>query len=101
MTGTFRLISFDEDGDEGHGRGVRVGPNGDHRLVCNIERDGKIAIWGKKHSRRNIDSVLNAVKNAGFPCDIQCEYRPPEPWAEEYCHTHWVPENGDLHILEG
>ena len=94
-TDTFRLIGFDEGGE-------KVGrDSGRRRLVCNIDGGGKIAIWGSKDSRCNIDSVLNAVKNAGFPCDIQCEYRPPEPWAEEYCHTHWVPENGDLHILEG
>ena len=93
-TGTFRLIGFDEGGEEGQ--------DADHRrLVCNI--GGKIAIWGSKDKRCNIDSVLNAVKNAGFPCDIRCEYCPPEPWAKENCkikHTHWVPENGDLHILE-
>ena len=97
MTGTFRLISFDEDGEEGQ--------DADHRrLVCNIEGGGKIAIWGSKDSRRNIDSVLNAVENAGFPCDIECEYRQPKPWAKENCkikHTYWVPESCHLRILEG
>ncbi len=91
-TDTFRLIGFDEGGE-------KVGrDSGHHRLVCNIDGGGKIAIWGSKDSRRNIDSVLKA----GLPCDIECEYRlPDDPWAKEYCHTHWVPENWDLHILEG
>ena len=96
MTGTFRLISFDEDGDEGHGRGVRVGPNG-HRLVCNIEGGGKIAIWGDKPPRSNIESVLKA----GLPCVIKCKYRPPKDWAEKFDHKYWVPESYHLHILEG
>ena len=89
-SGTFRLIGFDEGGE-------KVGRNADHRLVCNIDGGGKIAIWGSKHSRSNIESVLKA----SLPCDIECEYRLPEPWAKRYGHTHWVPENCHLHILEG
>ena len=97
-TGTFRLIGFDEGGE-------KVGPKGAHRLVCNIEGGGKIAIWGSKDSRRNIDLVLNAAKKADLPkgdIRIECKYRPPEPSrAKRYGHTHWVPENCHLRILEG
>ena len=90
-SGTFRLIGFDEGED-------KIGPRGDHRLVCNVEGGGKIAIWGSKHSRSNIQSVLKA----DLPCDIECEYRLPEkPWEKKYGHTHWVPEYCRLQVLKG
>ena len=81
-SGVFRIIGFDE-GEE------KIGPKGAHRLVCNVEGGGKIAIWGSEHSRSNIDAVLKA----GLPCNIECEYRPPGPdHTHKYGHTHWVPQ---------
>ena len=87
-SGAFRLVGFDE-GEK------KIGPNGDHRLVCNVEGGGKIAIWGRDHSRRNIEAVLEA----GIPCKIECDHRLPEPWGTQYGHTHWVPEKARLRIV--
>ena len=92
-TKTFRLIGFDEGGE-------KVGPTGNHRLVCNAEGGEKIAIWGL-HSRSNIEAVWEAVFKAGFPCRIKCECCDPKlEWKQEYGHTHWVPENCHLQVLK-
>ena len=88
-SGVFRIVRFDEGGE-------KVGPKGDLRLVCNVEGGEKIAIWGSEHSRNNIDAVLKA----GLPCNIECEYRPPGPFGKKFGHTHWVPEDCHLRILE-
>ena len=89
-TDSFRLIGFDEGGP-------REGPNGDLRLVCNVQSGEKIAIFGSVQDRSNIDAVLNA----GIPCTINCETRPPADWAaSQYGHTHWIPESVTLHIVE-
>ena len=88
-SGTFRLVAFDEGG-------VRGAPYR-RRLVCNIEGGGKMAISGQDGSRRNIDAVLNA----GTPCTVECEYRSPSPhMAQRFGHTHWVPQDARLRILE-
>jgi hypothetical protein len=42
-------------------------------LVCVMKNGGKLAIWGKKSSRRNID----LVHRTGVPCVIDCDYRAP------------------------
>ena len=65
----FWLIDFDESEEQ-------TGPMGDHRLVCNVEGGGKIVIWGSDHSRRNIETVLEA----DLPCKIECDYRLPKWW---------------------
>ena len=81
----FRLVAYDEGG-------VRGTPTR-RRLVCNIEGGGKVAIWGREGARENIDNVLAA----GLPCTIECEVRPPSPiMAQRFRHTHWVP--GDVHL---
>jgi hypothetical protein len=73
----FRLIGFDEGG-------VRQSQgNATLRLVCQIEGDGKLAIWGSVGARQNIDRVLNA----GMPCEIECDCIPPEEWATKYGHS--------------
>ena len=87
-TGTFRIVRFDQGGEQ-------VGKNGDHKLVCNIEGGGKIAIWGKKESRDNIKAVLNA----GLPCTVECNTIPPNEWADQHGHTHWVPQDSYLRVL--
>lgn len=88
-TDTFQIVEFDEGGEQ-------VGrPKGDHRLVCNIEGGGKIAIWGKE-SRSNIKAVLNA----GIPCTVECDTIPPKKcFEQQYGHTHWVPEHHHLRVL--
>lgn len=88
-TGTFRVVSFDQDGVMG---------TPDHlRLVCEIEGGGKVVLWGKDVSRSNIDTVLGA----GLPCTIECDYRPPNPdLAEKFGHTHSVPEDARLQVIE-
>ena len=87
--GTFRLVAYDEGG-------VRGTP-GRRRLVCNIEGGGKIAIWGQDGSRRNVDAVLNA----GIPCTVECEFCSPNPnMAQRFGHTHWVPQDARLRIVQ-
>lgn len=86
---SFQLIGFDEGG-------LREGPRGDLRLVCNAQSGEKIAIFGSAQARSNIDAVLNAR----MPCTVNCETRPPADWAiDRYGHTHWVPESSALHIM--
>ena len=88
MFSIFKLIAFDE-GE------VRGAPNR-LRLVCNIEGGGKLAIWGKKGSRENINIVLNA----GLPCEIVCKTQKPNlVQARKFGHTHWVSENSLLRVL--
>ena len=86
---TFRLIGLDE-------RGAQESMNA-KRLVCQIEGGGKLAIWGSEKSTENIDMVLKA----GFPCAVHCQWREPSTWAiAEYGHTHWVPENAGLEVVQ-
>lgn len=90
-TDTFQIVYFDE-GEE------KIGPDDDHRLVCNIKGGGKIAIWGSEDNRYNIETVLNAVPP--FPCTVECDTLPPEEWAAtRHGHTHWVPEDFSLRVL--
>ena len=85
----FKLVGLDEGG-------VRSS-NDNLRLVCLIEGGGKLAIWGQTGSRANIDAVLNA----GTPCDLECECILPERWAARYGHSHWVPQGNTLRVLTG
>ena len=86
--GTFKLIRYDEGGIRGSPERLR--------LVCNTESGHLIAIWGSESSTRNID----LVRDAGLPCTIECEFRPPNPvHAEKLGHTHWVPENTQLRVI--
>ena len=85
---TFRLIALDEGG-------VRGSP-AHRRLVCNIEGAGKLVIWGRDGSRRNIDAVLSA----GLPCTVECESSSPRPeMARRFGHTHSVSPNAELQIV--
>lgn len=87
-TGRFQIVGFDEDG-------VRGEPQ-HRRLVCLVESDGKLAIWGKDGARTNIDAVLKA----GVPCTVECQYRPPgEAQAERFGHRYWVREDCRLTVL--
>ena len=45
ITHEFTFVSFDEGGE-------KVGPNGDHRLVCVAESGEKVAIWGSQGESR-------------------------------------------------
>ena len=86
--GMFRLITFDEGGVNGTPENLR--------LVCRIQGGGKLAIWGKAGSRRNIDAVLSA----GLPCTVECEWREPNPiQAQRFGHTQWVREDLDLKVV--
>ena len=85
---TFRLIGLDEWGVQEN--------EGNRRLVCQIEGGGKLAIWGSEKSTENIDTVLKA----DFPCTVHCQWRKPSTWATEYGHTHWVPENASLEVVQ-
>lgn len=88
-TDTFQVVRFDEGGE-------KIGRDGNHRLVCNIEGGGKTAIWGSKDNRHNIETVLKA----GIPCTVECEYHEPGPWGNnKFNHTHWVQENFRLRVL--
>ena len=88
-TETFRITALDEGGVMG---------TPDHlRLVCRLEGGGKVVLWGGEVSRLNIDAVLSA----GVPCTIESEYRPPKPdLAEKFGHTHWVPQDARLRVVE-
>lgn len=87
--GLFYLVGFDEDGEMEGARGAK-------RLVCNIEGGGKLAIWGSEWNRANIDAVLAA----GLPCIVRCACAEPQPWGEEYGHTHWVPQHVRLEAFK-
>ena len=82
-----RLIGLDEGG---------VCGKQNLRLVCNLESDGKLAIWGSPDVRGNIDAVLEA----GLPCTVECEWISPNPeMAEKFGHTYWVPQHYSLRIV--
>ena len=85
---TLDLVDLDEGG-------VRQS-KGNLRLVCLINRGGKLAIWGSGTTRQNIDTVYRA----GMPCTVECDCIPPESWALQYGHTLWVPEDRHLRILK-
>ncbi len=88
MYNTFTLIAFDEGGVKGSPSNLR--------LVCNTEKGDKIAIWGDRKNRQNIDTVLDA----GLPCKVSCKYREPKlDHAKQYGHTHWVKQDFPLRVL--
>lgn len=70
---------------------------GDNRYFACRTKDGdKVAFWGSNANTRNID----LVEAAGFPCTVNCQWRPPKAWAQDkFGHTHWVPENAELEIV--
>lgn len=82
----FTFINYDE-GE------MKVGPDGDHRLVCVAETGAKVAIFGSEGNLGNI----NAVRNVGLPCVVRCKTRTPAAYAaEHFGHTHWVSEDSTL-----
>ena len=84
---TFTLIGYDE-GE------MKVGPRGDHRLVCVAESGAKVAIFGSEGNLKNIDAVLEA----GLPCVVRCKTRTPGKYeARNFGHTHWVSEGSTLY----
>ena len=86
MMDTFTFIGYD-DGE------MKVGPDGDHRLVCVAESGGTVAIFGSARNLENISSVLDA----GLPCVVRCKTRTPASYAaERFGHTHWVSEDSML-----
>jgi hypothetical protein len=61
----------------------------DTRLVCSIERRGKLVVWGHKDETRNVA----ALKSASFPCTIMClTTTPPQlphvPESVAWVHPH-------------
>jgi hypothetical protein len=85
---TFKLIGLDEGGVQGSEAHLR--------LVCRIEGDGKLAVWGSTGSRENINNVLAA----GMPCEVECDCKPAlEPQATLYGHTYWVPQGNKLRVV--
>lgn len=86
MVVTFTFVAYDE-GE------AKVGPDGDHRLVCVAESGAKVAIFG---SDGNLDNI-NTVLNAGLPCVVRCRTRTPAAYASSrFGHTHWVSEDSAL-----
>ncbi len=86
--GIFQLTGFDESGV--------MGPEDRRRLVCSVASGGKMAIWGKDGTRRNIDAVLAA----GLPCTVECDYTEPnEDHAQKFGHKYWAPEDWKLAVL--
>jgi len=89
---TFHLVRYDEGGAKGE-------PS-NRRLVCVIESGGKLAIWGQEAPAGNMRNI-NAVLDAGIPCTIECECREPEKWAaQQFGHTHWVPQDCPLRVIK-
>ena len=87
MSEIYRLTEYDEGGEKG---------DSDHRrLVCVTDSGLKIAIFGSRENREHID----AVKNAGLPCVIHCETRPPEDYATKW-HDHWVREDAYFEVYK-
>ena len=83
-----RLVALDE--------GEVKGAPSNLRLVCVTDSGEKLAIWGKRGNRRNIDLVLAA----GLPCTVECEYREPNQiHRDKFGHTYWVREDFHLTIL--
>lgn len=80
----FTLVGLDEGG-------VRES-NGNLRLVCLIDKGGKLAIWGTPTEHRNID----AVQAAKMPCDVECDCIPA---GQINGHYFWIPERHSLKIL--
>ena len=90
-TKTFSLVGFDESGIR------KSGTNGENwRLVCLIQGNGKLAIWGNDSSHQNID----AVQGAGMPCEVECERIKPQDWARKHGHTYWVPQGRNLRVVK-
>jgi len=83
----FGITGFDEGG-------VRGNPD-NLRLVCMTGSDGKVAVWGKHNSRRNIDAVLAAGPQCTFDADW---IDPHDDFKRKYGHRYWVPEHADLTI---
>jgi hypothetical protein len=86
---TFRLIGFDEGGVN------QKQDNENLRLVCLLEGGGKLAVWGKVGSQKNIDLVMRA----GIPCSIECDCIPPSAWAIRYGHTSWLPQGNTIRVF--
>ena len=68
---------------------------GNLRLVCLIEGGGKLAVWGSKATRKNIDTI----QRTKMPCKVQCDCIPPKEWAIKYGHSFWVPEGNTPRVL--
>ena len=86
MLATFTFVAYDE-GE------MKMGPDGDHRLVCVTESGAKVAVFGSNGNLANINSVLAA----GLPCVVRCKTRSPATYASErFGHTHWVSEDSAL-----
>ncbi len=86
---TFHIAGFDE-------QGVRGKPD-NLPLVCLGQADGKVAVWGKDTSRRNIDAVLSAGPRCSFEADW---IEPPEDFKRKFGHQYWVPETAHLKVIE-
>ena len=88
MNAILTLTGFDEGG-------IREN-EGKLRLICNIEDGGKLALWGSRQNRHNIDAVLGVQ----LPCTVDCECDEPASWASErFGHTHWVAPGSRVEIL--
>jgi len=87
MRTQFRLMEFDEGGVQETPKSLR--------LVCCFAPNGKVAIWGSKRNHVNID----AVKNRGLPCTIECDCIEPQDWAKDMGHDFWVPEGNSLRVM--
>jgi hypothetical protein len=88
--GTFVLVEFDEGGVQG--------TQEKRRLVCVTDAQGKLAIWGQELPVRNMQNI-DSVLEAGLPCVVECEYRYPAEWANQFGHTWWVPQDYSLRVL--
>ena len=89
---TFKIVGFDQGG-----RRDSVGESNNVRLVCLTPTGQKVVAWGTEgKNTQNIEKI----ESAGLPCEIECEYRPPDPaFRSKYGHTHWVREDMALKVL--
>lgn len=86
---TFTFLAHDEGG-------MMIAPTGAHRLVCVAESGAKVVIFGIKSELKNI----NAVLEAGLPCNVRCETHPASQTANRVAgHTHWVWEFDMLEVV--
>ena len=83
---TFKLTRYEEGGS--------VTTEIATRLICRTESNEVIAIWGSPGNRGNVDAVMDA----GLPCEIMCETREPNTWARDRGHDYWVPEHVPLKV---
>jgi hypothetical protein len=66
------------------------------RMVCHIQDDGRIGIWGRDGNTKHITTI----ETHGFPCTISCMWREPHSFERNsYGCTHVLDEDAEMRIL--